>query len=391
MNTDAYKADRDHFLARLMGPLLSGFRVADILHGGTHSEDFDETRSDYILKRLRFMLAFFVLAVPAWIPVDYLTLSPENFVGLAIARAILCAALLLLLLFCLARPGPRTTAVLLTLSMVASVTFYLAAMVLMSTGTTDAPLAGYTAMPIMMVAVTGLYPLTLVFGASLSLLIVASYLGLQLWNGVPLSSETLNTLWVLALIFGVTLWIQIGQLLMLLKLYRESTRDALTGLINRRVLMKQLEFQRQHYLEAGTPFSIMMCDIDRFKRINDTHGHMVGDQVLKKASSILTERVRRQDVVARFGGEEFMVVLPGLSLEASKPIAEAVRDGFEAAGFNTQDGTYVPLTLSIGLTPFTSDEPIDDLLERADQLLYAAKQGGRNQVVAGASAAETSL
>lgn len=371
-----------HFLSQpWLDRLLGGFRLQDILGAGQHSADFDHTRAAYMRTRLIFMLVFFVIAVPAWIPVDYLTLNSENFMPLALARLVLSAFLLILLLGCLLRPRPLVTHSLLMLSILASVVFYLAAMVFMRTGTTDIPLAGYRAMPMMMIALTGLFPLTLIQGLSLMGLIVASYLGLEYWSGRLLMSETLNNLWVLGLMAGVTLWIQSGQLLMLLKLYRESTRDALTGLINRRVLVKQLRLHRQQYRDQGTPFCLLMGDIDRFKRINDNHGHQVGDAVLKLAADILNRSVRPQDTVARYGGEEFMVLMPGIELAAAENLAEAVRAGFETADFHTADGTAVSVTLSSGLVTYRAEETLDSLLERVDQLLYKAKQQGRNRVV----------
>ncbi|HEY5717696.1 MAG TPA: GGDEF domain-containing protein [Motiliproteus sp.] len=379
MNTPT---DTPHgMVSTLLRRLLGDFQLQDILRATHHSADFDETRAAYLRVRLRFMLLFFILAVPAWLPIDYFTLEPSNFNSIAIARLCLTFTLLVLLLLCRRKANPKQVTALLCATMLASTLFYLVAMATLHTGVTEEPLAGYSAMPMMMIALTGLFPVTLLLGTALIVAILVCYLALQAWLGTLLTSETLNTLWVLGLIAGVTLWIQCGQLLMLLKLYRESTRDALTGLINRRVLMKQLQAQMMLAENSRIPFSVMMCDLDRFKRINDTHGHLVGDEILKLAATLLQQKMRREDIVARFGGEEFMILIPSLNTQQALPLAEAVRAAFEDAAYHTDAGVSVPVTTSIGLTDYLPGEAVEVLLERADTLLYRAKQQGRNQVI----------
>jgi len=365
----------------LINRLLGGFQIQDILTARHHSSDFNETRSDYITHRLRFMLLFFVCAVPAWIPVDYLTLRAANAESITLARLALTLTLGLLYLISRTKPRPLTAHLLIGLTMAASAAFYFWSMTTLATGITEPPLAGYSAMPMMMIALTGLFPLTLLCGACVAIAITACYLGLQFSLGALGSSETLNTLWVLSLVTSVTLWIQCGQLLMLLKLYRESTRDALTGLINRRVLMKQFELAQEQAAQKSQPFSVLMCDLDRFKRINDNYGHLIGDKVLKHAANVLSGALRQQDIVARYGGEEFMAILVGLDADAAQPLAEQVRTGFEGAAVQDGKGSDITVTTSIGLTQYRPGEPIEACLERADQRLYRAKQQGRNQVV----------
>ncbi|WP_207063640.1 diguanylate cyclase [Motiliproteus sp. SC1-56] len=370
----------DPMLDRISGT-LGGFRLSDILTARSHSQDFCETRANYIAQRLRFMLAFFIVAVPAWIPVDYLTLNPEHFTPMAVARGVLAGALVLIWLLALLRPRPLHIHILLFLTLLAPGLFYSAAMVIMQQGTPEPALAGYTGMPYMMVALTGLFPLTLLYGAGLMLTVLLCYAGVELWAGTLLTTASLNTLWVLSLICGITFWVQGGQLLMLLKLYRESTRDPLTGLINRRVLMARLEAEIELHQSQGRPFSVLMCDLDRFKRINDNHGHLMGDQVLRHSAEILRQQLRKTDIIARFGGEEFMVVLPGLSAGESLGAAERIRAAFENAEIQTPAGEPLPVTTSIGVTDYRDGEAVEQTLLRADELLYEAKEGGRNRVI----------
>ena len=178
---------------------------------------------------------------------------------------------------------------------------------------------------------------------------------------------------------GVTLWLQIGQLVMLLKLYRESTLDPLTGLINRRVLMKRLEKE----IYEGNHFFILMFDLDKFKKINDTYGHLDGDLVLKTVAQVIKREIRDKDIIARFGGEEFVAVLSELSLPEALKIAERIRAACEAEQIINKDGIVIEVTTSIGVTEHQLSDALEVTFNRSDELLYQAKSEGRNCVVSG--------
>ncbi len=155
--------------------------------------------------------------------------------------------------------------------------------------------------------------------------------------------------------------------------------DALTGLYNRRKFHDTLAGEFERARRYKTPFSLVMIDIDHFKRINDDHGHNAGDVVLKQVSSLLLKSVREIDTASRFGGEEFMVILPSTDSPSAKIVAERMRDMI--ASFPFQDINR-PITVSIGIAGMP-DERIrnEDLMIRcADIALYRAKQSGRNRV-----------
>ncbi|MEH6823394.1 MAG: diguanylate cyclase [Motiliproteus sp.] len=364
--------------------------LRDILSAAPHSKDFSDTRSDYIARRLRFMLVVFAVAISLWIPVDFMTLTPEHSTAIAWARLSLSATLIVFWLTSLLSKKPALTYSLLALTLAAVMAFYAASLVIMNSGTAEEPLAGYNAIPFLMIAITGLFPLTLAMSTFNIALIGAFFIAQAAWLGNLNSLETLNELWILVLISGCTLWIQTGQLLMLLKLYRESTRDPLTGLINRRVLMKQLDNERQNFEQLQQPFSVLMLDLDRFKRINDNYGHQTGDAVLKMTATILTQYARPADTIARYGGEEFMIVLPGFSAEQSLPLAEQIRSAVEQQSTPSPQGAAIQVTTSIGLTEYRSGEALEATIERADNLLYKAKQQGRNQVLSSTDATNNS-
>ena len=155
-----------------------------------------------------------------------------------------------------------------------------------------------------------------------------------------------------------------------------SRTDALTGLHNRRHLEEQL----QHLTGAGDPLAVLLCDIDRFKLVNDTRGHAAGDEVLRVVAARLRQAARPGDVPGRWGGEEFLVVLPGTGAEEAEAQGERVRRAVAATPVPLEEPLAV--TTSVGVAAGTEDG-WEGLVRRADTGLYAAKEGGRDRVVAG--------
>ena len=157
--------------------------------------------------------------------------------------------------------------------------------------------------------------------------------------------------------------------------------DTLTGLHNRRHFEERLGVETQKSFYSGTPLSLVMVDIDHFKKVNDTFGHTEGDQVLCKTSSLLKNSVRKKDTVARYGGEEFILILPEAGLEESFVIAERIRRIVEDTPFEVGQA-QVKLTISMGISNFPSHraKSKEELVKMADQALYDAKRGGRNKV-----------
>jgi diguanylate cyclase (GGDEF)-like protein len=168
------------------------------------------------------------------------------------------------------------------------------------------------------------------------------------------------------------------------ELERLSVTDELTGLANRRRLMAELERELRRSDRHGHPFAILMLDVDRFKRFNDTWGHPAGDAVLKRLANTLRECVRDVDTLARYGGEEFMVILPETPAAEAARVAERIRAGTEQDRF-TPEGSDAELgvTVSIGYAVFPEHAGTpDSLIEAADQALYRSKKTGRNRVSA---------
>ena len=154
-----------------------------------------------------------------------------------------------------------------------------------------------------------------------------------------------------------------------------SYTDKLTGIKNRRFFQEKLEEHIHLYHNEGKPFSLLIVDIDYFKKVNDTYGHQIGDVVLMKLANILQNFVRPDDTAARFGGEEFTIILSNTSIAEAKQLAEQLNRVVEQAQWEQIDS----LTISIGIATFTEQDTETSIILNADQALYASKQNGRNR------------
>ena len=158
--------------------------------------------------------------------------------------------------------------------------------------------------------------------------------------------------------------------------------DPLTGLPNRAAWSERLELEVADWQEKGGHLLMAILDLDHFKRINDSYGHLAGDKVLKIVANELRKRLRVRDFMARFGGEEFVLLIPQTPLAGGLQLAESLRAAVEACPFHFK-GERVTITLSVGVTAFRSGERSDTVLKRADEALYRAKHQGRNRVEQG--------
>jgi diguanylate cyclase (GGDEF)-like protein len=166
------------------------------------------------------------------------------------------------------------------------------------------------------------------------------------------------------------------------KLLHISLTDGLTGVDNRRALEQRLHEMFEHSLRLHEPVSVVMCDIDHFKKVNDTYGHAAGDAVLKQFAGILKDEAREIDRVGRYGGEEFLLLLPGTVLDAAVTFAERLRQRVDGHTFSYEGGT-LNKTVSFGVAswPHPKIKGREGMLKAADDALYVAKETGRNRVV----------
>jgi len=168
------------------------------------------------------------------------------------------------------------------------------------------------------------------------------------------------------------------------KMETQAMTDPLTGLLNRRAIMEHAEAEWQRAQREGRPLSLVVMDVDRLKEINDTFGHLAGDQALNQLAGLLRNSMRRYDWVGRWGGDEFMLVLPGTDLEEARNVADRLRLRFKQSKISLKKDKEIELHVSLGVACQAEvgkdEDTLQNLIARADRALYQAKQNGRDQV-----------
>lgn len=241
---------------------------------------------------------------------------------------------------------------------------------------------GYTLMWLVVLPPMFFFLLGRVAGAWLSALMLggtALYMWL-FWRGDSLGhfspGALLNVTEVFIVLWALLLYYERSRSVAYRELEKLTHTDKLTGLMNRFRLDDKLQELQERSARTGAVHTVLLADIDRFKRINDTYGHPVGDQVLQTLATAMAQTARRSDYVGRWGGEEFMVLLPDTPLEQARELAERLRKAVQQAEYSFPEG----VTMSCGLAALSGQDAAPDVVARADQALYEAKRAGRNQV-----------
>lgn len=163
-------------------------------------------------------------------------------------------------------------------------------------------------------------------------------------------------------------------------LKHSSTHDALTEILNRGAILTFLDNDIQRTKRINTKISIVMFDIDYFKKVNDTYGHLAGDEVLKQISSIVKTNIRDIDLFGRYGGEEFLIILPDTNSHSAAVLTERLLNKIRETKFDIGNNKTIPVTVSMGIAEYKNGMTIDKFIEKADESLYYAKEHGRNQI-----------
>jgi diguanylate cyclase (GGDEF)-like protein len=201
------------------------------------------------------------------------------------------------------------------------------------------------------------------------------------WTGWVVWLEAGNILIPLVALALITLNYRYASIDAEQRMAELAMTDALTRLPNRRRMRAMLADERARAVRSGRPFGVVIADLDHFKKINDTHGHEAGDRVLRAVASVLKQKLRQQDCVARWGGEEFLFLLPDTDLNGAGALAEKLRDAVASAPVDIAATGPLPVTMTFGVTAFLSSQSIDQSLRLADEALYRGKTQGRNRVV----------
>ncbi|MGM0521305.1 MAG: GGDEF domain-containing protein [Pseudomonadota bacterium] len=356
--------------------------LSDTLTTRHHSRDFVFAHGHYLRSRVMAVGFIFLLLSPPWLLIDALMLPPSVQSYTLTGRVVMMLGFAAVVWWSWrSEENIRRIRFSAGALIALPALFYALVLSVLPSGANQA-LVGYGFIPFLLVAALSVFPFTLLESLLAGILLQALLVFAQHVNGSWLTPAGLEAQWLLATLLIVALTANHFQLSLLLRLYRQATHDALTGLLNRGAMERRLaEIERE---EARTgkqvPYALLMLDIDYFKRVNDTHGHSVGDKVLREFARLIALQVRAGDFVARYGGEEFVVVLLGADIENATYVAERIRQAVENATLFDHDGDPVPVTTSIGVA--CPEEPLDSeaTLKIADERLYFAKEGGRNRV-----------
>ena len=341
-------------------------------------------RALLILSRVRLVAATFAILTPLWIPVDLLIFETSLALYLAALRVLASIAFALL---ALSYRGSDSVVVarwaLVWLLVIPTVFFLISHPLLGQFAITDPAqqviAAGYAFLPFVMVAGLSVFPITALEGAMLALPLLGAYfltgvLGYQL---LPFASH-LGAQWLLLLLAMVSTLAGMSQLHFMSQLVDQSSHDGLTRAYNRRVGEEMLVQQFVSAARSDAPLALAFIDLDNFKSINDKFGHEEGDAALRGAAASLRKILRRGDILIRWGGEEFLTVMPNTDPSGAMIAVGRMR----SAGLGMRpDGK--PLTASIGVAERVIDgiESWTALVEKADQRMYSAKQNGKDRAI----------
>lgn len=367
-----------------MGKHLVDEELTWLFWPGKHMSLLTTRRAEMILLRVRVIAALFAILTSLWIAVDAFALPWPAWGQLAIGRLAASTAFALLAIsFRISSSMRHTYIALIMLYLIPTLFFMFSYLVTQRTDLNglSSTIAGvYAFLPFVMVAGLGMFPLTAIEGLTFALPVMgaefaASALGLDMLN----LSHLIGTIWLSGMIAAVATMSGMSQLGFMIALVRQAVRDPLTSCFSRLSGEELLEIQFIIASRSNTPLSVAFVDLDNFKSINDNYGHDAGDQALINATSSLRAALRTGDMLVRWGGEEFILILPSTYCNEAENVLERVRN--QGMGMRP-DGK--PMTASIGLAERTVDS-LDDwrkLVEIADQRMYAAKQGGKDRIIA---------
>lgn len=370
---------------RILGDTTTDLR--GLLFPWYQSELISSRRSSLIISRVRLIALLFAVLTPMWIAVDVMFLSAATSFKLAAGRLTASATFALLSILYRRSDRPRDAYVALGLLFLIPSAFFLYSHILFRsspvhlTGLSASLVTGYAFLPFVMAAGLSVFPLTVLEGVAFALPAFVVQAASSIFAGNLIVSDAyLGLLWLFMLIAMVAVLAGMSQLHYLTEIITKSAHDPLTKGFNR---VAGEELMEKYYLlakRANTPLTLVFLDLDDFKSVNDRYGHEAGDDLLRNASSAILKAIRREDLLIRWGGEEFLIVLPNTG--GHGPASIVKRLGALGIGLRP-DGT--PLTASLGQAEHLQDKPADlaNLIEIADKRMYRAKRSGKNGVCFG--------
>ena len=362
---------------------MSSQEIRWLLSARGHISLLEKRRTTMIVSRVRLLAALFAVLTPLWIIVDVAAFPREVWLPLVLGRLAATVAFGMITLASIRMrtmtDAYRVLAMLFAVPTMFFVFSYQHMTQFQLQGIQQAFSTGYAFLPFVMLAGLSIFPLTLrenIFFISplLVLQLVAGFLRVQVLDWPTFAAS----FWLMLLIGGVAVMAGLSQLAFIIVLVREAIRDSMTGCFSRQSGEELLELQFSLSRRNASPLTVAFVDLDHFKQINDRFGHDSGDAVLVNASKAIHDQLRTGDMFVRWGGEEFLLILPNTTATMASTALQRIR----RAGLGLRpDGT--PVTASMGLSERILDN-LDDwhkLVERADARMYEAKQGGRDCIV----------
>jgi diguanylate cyclase (GGDEF)-like protein len=347
----------------------------------SHNPILTRRRVGIITSRVRAISTLFAILTPAWIVIDLAVFPWPIWSQLAALR--LAASLSFAALAFFSGKSTKINSAYREIAIMFGIPilFFISSHYLLSQhllhGASDAVATGYAFLPFVMVAGLSVFPLAAVEGLAYAIPVLAVEIGVAALHLDDLGWDThLGSLWLLFLIAVVATLSSMSQLGLMMALVRQTIRDCLTGCFTRNTGEELLEIQFNISQRNQSPLALVFADLDNFKAINDIHGHEAGDRALVQASNTLSKVLRISDVLVRWGGEEFVLILPNTDRNNAISIIERL----QAFGLGLRpDGK--PMTASFGIAECLGDRAKNwrELVEIADQRMYAAKQLGKNR------------
>jgi len=364
---------------------LSLGQMRDLIVPLDHTPIIQRRRAVLIHSRVRMVAAAFAVLTPLWIVIDAFIFAWPLSGWLAALRIVASAAFGALALRYRITDDIHSAWRGLALLLAVPTVFFLLSHPMLNqqeiVGVAAAVGAGYAFLPFVMVAGLSVFPLTALEGIGFALPMLVAHLTAGVYGSLvfPFPSY-IGALWLLVLIMVVATLAAMSQLHFMMALVDQASHDGLTGAFGRRIGEELLRLQFAHAQRSDQPLSLIFFDLDDFKKVNDRYGHDEGDKVLRGAAEAIRGMLRQSDVLVRWGGEEFLVVMPNTPCEGALKAVERLR----GEGFGRRpDGTRQ--TASVGIAEHTADGPREweKLVELADHRMYLAKQAGKDRVVAG--------
>ncbi len=361
--------------------VLSVFAL--LLSAREHPADVSRLRAEMILARVHLIAGAFSALTLLWIAVDAFAFPTEVWQTLAVGRAMTAGALLFLA-YISNKPGEMTDARLCAAFMFAIPTlFYAACYPYLSDfetmGWAKTVFTGYALLPFIVIAGLSILPISLAEALAFAapLLLANSAIHIFLVDVENIYTLT-GILWLLVLAAAVSAIAGVSQLQLIIEIARQAAVDPLTHAMVRRIGQQVLENQFNVADRQKSALAVAFADIDDFKSVNDRFGHDEGDRILRQAADHLSQHLRRADVLVRWGGEEFVILLPGTDTDGARQVAARI---FEEGLGERPEGRA--LTISMGIAEIQADEPESwsDLVALADERMYQAKKNGKNRFV----------